>query len=346
MKSITPHPIPHSQCVPASPTVNAAVNPAVNRRRFTSAAAIVSAVAAVSSTNLAWADEDSDAAGGPAPWLRKSVKLGMIQQGTMAERFEMAKAAGFAGIEPNVPVSGDFKGPLLENVTIQEINRAIKQTGIPVDGTVGGYHWSQRHSDPDPKVREVAQQKLIRGLRETRAMGGDTMLLVPGHGQDGTEAEVIKRSSEAIRAALPVAKELDVKILIENVWNRFLYVHDGPDDQSAKPLADYIDSFESPYVAIQFDIGNHWKYGDPAKWIRTLGSRIVKLDIKGFSRQKNKFTDITEGDIRWDEVREALREIGFRGWVAAEVGGGKLQRLTKVAKQMEQALRCNDPVNS
>ena len=36
-----------------------------------------------------------------------------------------------------------------------------------------------------------------------------------------------------------------------------------------------------------------------------------------------------------EEVRAALDDIGFTGWATAEVGGGGLERLTKVRKQME-----------
>tara|TARA_R110002095_G_scaffold8408_1_gene14135 strand:- start:230 stop:514 length:285 start_codon:yes stop_codon:yes gene_type:complete len=89
---------------------------------------------------------------------------------------------------------------------------------------------------------------------------------------------------------------------------------------------------------MQFDIGNHWKYGDPASWIRQLGRRVVKLDIKGFSRAEQKFADITEDDLPWAEVRKALDDINFHGWVAAEVGGGDEERLGKIAKQIDNAL--------
>jgi hexulose-6-phosphate isomerase len=86
-----------------------------------------------------------------------------------------------------------------------------------------------------------------------------------------------------------------------------------------------------------YDIGNHWKYGQPADWIRAFGHRCVKLDVKGFSRAANKFTEITEGDLPWDQVRKALDEIGFCGWATAEVKEGGLERLVEVRRQMQQA---------
>lgn len=64
--------------------------------------------------------------------------------------------------------------------------------------------------------------------------------------------------------------------------------------------------------------------------IRALGTRIVKLDIKGFSRKNDKFMDILEDDIPWADVRQALDDINFHGWAAAEVGAGDQERLKKI----------------
>ena len=88
-----------------------------------------------------------------------------------------------------------------------------------------------------------------------------------------------------------------------------------------------------------YDIGNHWKYGQPAEWIRAFGHRCFKLDVKGFSRAQNKFVDITseDDDLPWDQVQKALADINFTGWATAEVGGGDVARLTTVRKQMEKA---------
>ena len=87
---------------------------------------------------------------------------------------------------------------------------------------------------------------------------------------------------------------------------------------------------------MQFDIGNHWKYGATGDWIRTLGKRIIKLDVKGFSRETGKFTPIGEGDLDFADVRKALHEINYYGWVAAEVKGGDGEALKTISNQMDR----------
>lgn len=299
----------------------------VSRRQFLQGSAALAAAAAGSSllaTNAVAADSVEYPLAGR---LYKTLKIGMVGvQGSLTEKFAAAKAAGFGAIELNAP-----------GFNIDEVNTAVKESGLPVDGSVCAGHWQVRHTDADPAVRARALDTLKEALRTTNAVGGKTVLLVVGRGSDGTEEECWKRSIENISKAIPLAAELGIAIAIENVWNQFCYDHEGGADQTADKFVKYVDELNSPFVGMQFDIGNHWKYGSMGDWIRTLGKRIVKLDVKGFSRAQNKFTKIGEGDLDWLDVRKALTEINFHGWCAAEVGGGDAARLAEISANMDKA---------
>ena len=82
-----------------------------------------------------------------------------------------------------------------------------------------------------------------------------------------------------------------------------------------------------------------YRFVQPGEWIRAFGRRCAKLDVKGFSRAKNKFVDIMspDDDLPWDKVRAALSDINYCGWATAEVGGGDVKRLTIVREQMQKA---------
>jgi hexulose-6-phosphate isomerase len=244
----------------------------------------------------------------------------------LTDKFKALKELGFDGVEMDSP-----------GMKVEETRKAILDSGLPVDGTVCSTHWNIRHSDKDPAVREKALADLQTAIRDTHAVGGHTVLLVVGHGKDGSEREVWERSITGIRQALPLASRLGIYIAIENVWNQFLYQHDGPENQSANQMRDYVDELNSPWVGVQFDIGNHQKYGKPAEWIRTLGKRIVKLDVKDWGK-KPGFSKIGEGDVDWPAVRRALLDIGYSGWAAAEVSGGGREQLREVSEQMDQVL--------
>ena len=270
----------------------------------------------------------ADASHALAGRVKKTLKIGMIKApgGGLVERFTIAKAAGFDGVEM------DFPG-----ADVAETRRAIAESGLPVDGSVCAKHWQVRHTSPDAATRAEALANLEQAIRDTHAVGGHSVLLVVGKGEDGPEDEIWPRSVDNIARAIPLAGELGVQILIENVWNQFLYDHDGGSDQTAGRFVRYVDDFRSPWVGMQFDIGNHWKYGSMGDWIRALGSRVRKLDIKGFSRAEGKFTPIGAGDIDYADVRKALHEINFHGWAAAEVAGGDEAHLRTVAREMDVA---------
>ncbi len=257
--------------------------------------------------------------------LWKTLKIGMVKiPGTLTEKFKAVKAAGFDGIEMNAP-----------GMNVAETIQAIAESGLPVDGTVNSTHWDIRHTNADAAVRAKALESLQAAIRETHAVGGHSVLLVVGKGSDGPEAEIWKRSIENISLAVPLAAQLGVQIVIENVWNQFLYDHAGDHTQTAAKFVAYVDELNSPWVGMQFDIGNHWKYGSMGDWIRQLGKRVMKLDIKGYSRANDEWARISEGDIDYADVRKALREINFYGWVAAEVGGGDAAELKHIAEEMD-----------
>jgi hexulose-6-phosphate isomerase len=295
-----------------------------SRRRFLQRASLLAAGAFVPSRSAFAAAEVPDALSGR---IYKTLKVGMIKgAANLTEKFKIAKEAGFMGVEMGFPGND-----------VAETKKAIAESGLPVDGSVCGEHWSIRHTSADAATRAKALENLKTALRQTREVGGHSVLLVVGKGEDGPENEIWPRSVENIAKAVPLAAELGVQIVIENVWNQFCYDHDGGSDQTADKFVKYVDEFRSPWVGMQFDIGNHWKYGSMGGWIRQLGHRVLKLDVKGFSRKLNKFTPIGEGDIDYADVRKALREINFHGWLAAEVAGGDLDYLKGVASQMDQA---------
>jgi hexulose-6-phosphate isomerase len=264
-----------------------------------------------------------------------SCKLGMIAREAegrklaIVERLKMAAAAGFEGVD--FDEAGDF--------TPQQAREAVRESGVFVHNAINHAHWNERLTDPKEEVRAKARANLEHCLRVSHAAGGSGVLIVVGKGEDGPAAEIEERCRAEMKKCIPVAASLGQRILVENVWNRMMYDHDQGPEQSAERFVKFVDIFNSPWVGMYYDLGNHWKYAQPGDWIRAFGHRCVKLDVKGFSRAKNKFVDITgpEDDLPWEQVRKALDEIGFAGWATAEVGGGDVNRLKVVREQMQKA---------
>lgn len=195
-------------------------------------------------------------------------------------------------------------------------------------------HWGTRLSDPSAEVRAKGLAGLQTAIRESRMVGGNSVLLVPGVADQNTsQQQAWDRSLEEIQKALPLAAQLGIHILIENVWNGMFYDPKGNDRQSADRLANYLDQGNSPWFGSYFDIGNHQRFAKPAEWIRTLGKRIIKMDVKDWGKTAG-FSKIGKGDVDWPEVRKAIAEINFSGWMTAEVGGGDKERCAEFLANM------------
>lgn len=260
--------------------------------------------------------------------IKKSLKYGMVKEDlSVMDKFKLLKDLGFDGVELDSP----------NKLKKKEILEARDKTGLEIPGTVNSVHWKSPISDPNPKVREKCVESMKTALRDTKEYGGTTVLLVPGVVNEKVSYdEAYKRSQEEIKKMLPVAEETGVKIAIENVWNNFLI--------SPMEAARYIDEFESDMIGWYFDVGNIIRYGWPEQWINILGNRILKLDIKEYSRKKQQEEGIwagfdvklTDGDCNWPVVMDALEKINYSGgWGSAEVPGGDRKRLQEISERMD-----------
>ncbi len=268
----------------------------------------------------------------PAPKtvLKKALKFSMVEaELSILDKFRMLKELGFDGVEMDSPSDLDR----------EEVIHARDATNLAIPGVVDSVHWNKPLSDPDPAIRAAGLMGLRAALDDARAFGATTVLLVPAVvNKKVSYDEAYRRSQAEIRKVLPDAERAGVKIAIENVWNNFLL--------SPLEMARYVDEFESPWIGVHFDIGNIVNYGWPEQWIRILGHRILKTDIKEFSRAKRDKeglwegfkVGLGEGDCDWPAVRQALKEIGYAGWGAAEVPGGGRARLQEISRRMDVIL--------
>lgn len=298
------------------------MNSAPNRRQFLQSAGAAAALSTLPGRTLVPSH--------PAVPYKKAVKIGMVQEGkTLVDKFKLLKELGFDGVEMDSP----------NNLDPEEVLQAKAESGLPIHGVVDSVHWREPFSSPDLQVRKKGIAALETALRDSKTYGGSTVLVVPAVvNKNIAYADAWKRSIEAIKETLPLAKELGIKIAFENVWNNFLL--------SPVETAHYIDSFESDMVGAYFDVGNVVVYGWPEQWIRVLDKRILKIDVKEFDRGKADKegrwagfrVKLGEGTCDWPAVMKALGEVGFDGWYTAEIAGGKRDRLVEIATRMDKIL--------
>ncbi len=283
----------------------------ISRRGFLGGVVAATAGSAITGFSL----PSRATASNETPRIKKAVKYQMIQEDLpVLDKFKLLADLGFDGTEIHVTTKIDR----------DEVRRAIDATGVVVHGFLNS-------DKPDLK----------HAIDSARFYGGTSVLVVAGRvDKDHAYDQVYRQQQERIKAALPYAESQGIKLLIENVWNNFLL--------SPLEMARFIDELDSPAIGAYFDVGNVVRFGWPQQWIRILGKRIGKLDIKEYSRQKQNnegprkgfAVEIGEGDCDWPAVRQALVDVGYTsGWATAEVPGGDRQRLADIAARMDRVLR-------
>ena len=265
--------------------------------------------------------------------LKKSTLISMLPRDRpYAERFAIGKEAGFEAIEI---------GTISAEAEAAEIKEASDKTGLKIHSVMNSDHWRFPLSSSDPEVVKKCVAGMETSIRNARLWGAEAVLLVPAVVDARTSyRDAWTRSQRIIREQLlPVARDAKVIIAVEEVWNKFLL--------SPLEFARYVDDFESPWLKAYFDVGNVVFYGFPQDWIRTLGSRIVRVHIKDFLLDRREGTfhwkNIGEGEIDWPEVRRALNEIGYSGYVTTEIQGGDLAYLKDVSARVDRFIAGEKP---
>lgn len=282
----------------------------MDRRSFLKSSA---AFAALSPLTLGAATNATAAA---APTAKRAHKKGFMwgtlrsktaEQLSTRAKFQLLRDAGFAGVEVNSAMDQ------------AEVLAARDATGLAIPSVCISTHWAKPLSDPNPTARQVGLDGLLQGLRDAKAYGASSVLLVPAVvTKEVSYADAYTRSVAEIKKAIPLAEELGVSIAIENVWNRFLL--------SPLETVEYIDAFKSPHVRCHFDVGNVVNTGWPEHWIRTLGPRLAQIHVKEYSRKLRDTkgpsagfqVELMAGDSDWPVVMSALDTVGYKGWLIVE----------------------------
>jgi len=227
------------------------------------------------------------------------VKIGAcdwtIGKRTDPASLELAKQIGLDGVMVDV---GDWHHdlPLRKPELQKKYLEMSKQTGIPVASLALGT-LNEIPLKRDPR----AEQWLADSIDVCTALG-QTVVLVPFFGNGDLRND--KPGTDAVVAALkrvaPKAEKAGVILGLES-W------------LSAEQHVDIIDRVGSSAVQVYYDVGNSQKAGyDIFKEIRWLGKRICEFHAKDNDNLYGK------GSMNFPEVRKAMADIGYRGWMHIE----------------------------
>ena len=196
-------------------------------------------------------------------------------------------------------------------------------------------HWKYPLSSADPEVVNKSVAGMEASFRNAKLWGADSILLVPGVVDAKTSyKDAWTRSQKVIKERiLPLAQQNKVIVGIEEVWNKFLL--------SPLEMARYVDEFgvavdqgvprrrQHALLRVPAGLGPH---------ARRRGSPRIHVKDFQLNRKEGKFAwkNLGEGDVDWPEVRKALDEVGYQGWITTEINGGDAAYLKDVVGRLDK----------
>ena len=253
--------------------------------------------------------------------MKKGINIWSFPEAPLAESFRLARDAGFEGVEVALAQEGEIGLKTAEH-DLLAIRKNAEDLGLSLYSVSTGLFWDNWLTADDKAERERAKDIVRRQLETAKILGADTILVLPGcvNAEFADPAKIVdygtayERSLEALTELKTDAEKMGVAIGLENVWNKFLL--------SPIELRDFIDKIGSDFVGSYFDVGNVLYSGYPEHWIRLLGSRIKKVHFKDYRTAAgglHGFVDLLAGDVNYPAVVKALGEVGYDGWVSAEM---------------------------
>ncbi|HZT81012.1 MAG TPA: sugar phosphate isomerase/epimerase family protein [Gemmataceae bacterium] len=303
-------------------------DPAITRRAALQAGAAAAGAAALAGAAAAapQARPDPRRASPKRYDLKKSVNLWAFpypDRMTLRECLQLAKDAGFDGIELNYDLDNDLS-PKAGPKEFRAVRKMADDIGIAISGLCSFLFWPYPLTSNDPAKRQRGLELAAKMAHAAHDLGTENLLVVPGavHIPWRTDHEPVPndvcdaRAKEAVRKLLPTAEKLGVYLNIENIFfNGYLMT---PAEMNA-----FVDGFQSKHVRVHFDTGNIMEYQFPEHWVAQLGSRIKNIHFKewtkkGTDHSLESFRPLLDGTTNWPAVLEALDRVGYRGYVTFE----------------------------
>ena len=217
--------------------------------------------------------------------------------GKMADpgSFEVAKRIGLDGVQVSMGTVKDDMSLRKPEVQKAFLDAAQKQKVEVASLAIGELNNIPYKSDPR------TEQWVCDSIDVCKAMGVKVVLLAFfGKGDLQSDKKGVDTVVERLRRAAPKAEKAGVVFGLETLL-------------SAEQHMDIINRVGSPAVQVYYDVGNSHKKGyDIYKEIRFLGKHICEFHAKDYDGLFGK------GTIDFKEVRRAMDDVGYRGWIQIE----------------------------
>ena len=265
---------------------------------------------------------------------------------TVFDWIEMAKDLGAEGLEMYV---GFF--PTLEDAFVDSVGEAISKAGFAMPMMCCSPDFT--HPDPDYRLREIEKEAAM--IRVTHRLGGPgavCRILTGQRYRDVGVEEGLAWVTEAITTLLPVAREYDIVLGLENHYKDGYWKY--PEfAQKMDVFLRVLDAIpERRYFGVQYDPSNAIVAGDdPIALLERVADRVVSMHAsdrylaEGATLDDLRQSDGTLGyspNLRhgvtgkglndYSRIFSILAGVGYKGWISIEDGMNGMDEMKESIK--------------
>jgi len=244
------------------------------------------------------------------------------------ESFENIRALGYDAVDYNgmcdEPGQGMFA--LSDEEFERELRKdraAIEAAGLEICQTHGVWPYD----DTKPEQWELKFEAMVKSIKGTAILGSEYVIVHPvmpfGWNESPDHSRDVRENVEYMKRLVPYAEKYGVKIALENMPNP--YVPCGRIEE----LVECVDEVNSPCLVACLDTGHSTALGyDAGDAVRMLGDRLHCLHVHDNDGKRDLHWFPYYGVTDWEHFTDALKAIGYRGYMSLETSvGGKMRML-------------------
>jgi sugar phosphate isomerase/epimerase len=243
---------------------------------------------------------------------------------SFAEAARRVAEIGYTGIEIMADVPHAWPACLLEEQK-QGIRDALKKHRLQISN-INAFmmnaisdprqkYWHPSWIEPDRHYRQIRIDHTKRSLTLAKELGSPCITTEPGGPVEkgGSWSAALKLFVEMLKPVADHAEKEGVLLLVEPEPGLLI--------ETADQFLEFMQHIDSPAIGLNFDVGHMYCVGDdPGPTIHRLAKHIRHMHLEDIAATRVHHHLVPgEGAIDFAAVFQAIRAIGYNGWVTIEL---------------------------
>lgn len=204
------------------------------------------------------------------------------------------------------------------------LRKLVESYGLSI--SIHGPIWDLNPISWHTAIRALAIKYLKKSMDVCSALGGEIIVVHPGRCPFPQEKRFLlpakKHFLDFIKSSLKYARKKEVKLTLENFPMSTEFPYSSP--QEMLSLVKEVDG-----LGITFDVGHAFlnktwqKLNSPekriAEEIKLVGEYIANIHFHDNKGERDDHLPPGEGIINFSAITKAIKEIGYSGWITAEL---------------------------